>query len=352
MKLSVLDLIPVSQGQTSQDAVAATLALVEQADRLGLERYWFAEHHNMPSVASTAPAVTAAAAAARTSRIRVGSGGVMLPNHSPFVVAEQFAMLNAIAPDRIDLGIGRAPGSDPVVTALLRASGPTSDVDQFAHNIDSVLALLERDGAQLSLTDGKRYSVRATPVAESSCPVWLLGSSDFSAKLAAEHGLAYVFAHHFSGEGTERALELYRNNFRPSVYAQTPTTLMTVNVSTADTAQEALARAMPQLVLMSKLQTGRPLTVLDYVEDAPNEPLDAMQRQLIDQMLQRWVVADADEAAKQIKELANRFEADEVMVQFASGVRRDEPVDRSVGREAGLELLAARMLDTAVAGAR
>src|SRR6187431_2368466 len=148
--LSVLDLVPVRAGQTSAQAVAASLALAQTADRLGFRRYWFAEHHNMPAVASTTPPVLIAAVAARTSRIRVGSGGVMLPNHSPLVVAEQFAALEALTPGRIDLGIGRAPGSDPVITALLRSSGPTSDVDRLEQHLTDIQALAG-DGATVSI---------------------------------------------------------------------------------------------------------------------------------------------------------------------------------------------------------
>src|SRR6187455_2975946 len=164
--LSVLDLVPVRTGQTSAQAVAASLSLVARADELGYRRYWFAEHHNMPAVASTTPPVLIAAAAARTRRIRVGSGGVMLPNHSPLVVAEQFAALEAIAPGRVDLGIGRAPGSDPVVTQLLRVTGPTADVDRFPQHVTDILALMSPQGAQLRLTSGQVYDVHATPAAD------------------------------------------------------------------------------------------------------------------------------------------------------------------------------------------
>ena len=155
--LSVLDLVPVRTGQTSCQAVAASLALAQRADELGYVRYWFAEHHNMPAVASTTPPVLIAAAAARTNRIRVGSGGVMLPNHSPLVVAEQFAALEAIAPGRIDLGIGRAPGSDPVITQLLRQSGTTSDVERFPDNISDILSLVSAEGASVRFTSGGTY---------------------------------------------------------------------------------------------------------------------------------------------------------------------------------------------------
>ncbi len=154
LALSVLDLIPVRTGQSSTQAVASALDLAVRADELGYRRYWFAEHHNMPAVASTTPPVLIAAAAARTRRIRVGSGGVMLPNHAPLVVAEQFAALEALAPGRIDLGIGRAPGSDPVITQLLRQSGTSSDVERFPQHIADILALTGEDGARMRLVRG------------------------------------------------------------------------------------------------------------------------------------------------------------------------------------------------------
>ncbi len=165
LSLSVLDLVPVRTGQRSADAVAATVALAQRADGLGLKRYWLAEHHNMPSVASTNPPVLLGVLAGRTERIRLGSGGVMLPNHAPFVIAEQFAALEAAAPGRIDLGIGRAPGSDPVISALLRSTGHTSDVDAFPNHVQDIEALLGEDGAGLRLATGEQYVVRATPAA-------------------------------------------------------------------------------------------------------------------------------------------------------------------------------------------
>jgi len=346
LSLSVLDLVPVRAGQNSAQAVAASIALARRADELGYTRYWFAEHHNMPSVASTAPPVLIAAVAASTTRIRVGSGGVMLPNHAPFTVAEQFAALEAFAPGRIDLGLGRAPGSDPVITALLRSSGPTSDVDRFEDNLRDIRSLAG-DGAVLSLntSDGLReYEVKATPAAAGTPEMWLLGSSDYSAHLAAKLGLPYVFAHHFSGEGTERALAIYRGEFQPSEQLAAPRTFLTLNVVVADTAEEAMARAMPSLLNMARLRTGKPLRTIDTVETAEREELDAASRHVVDAMLERWIVDAPDAAAARVRELASRFGVDEVMISPGAGSREDEPVDRTPGRERTLELLAERLL--------
>ncbi len=346
MRLSVLDLVPVRSGQTSAQAVAASVALAQRADALGFERYWFAEHHNMPAVASAAPPVLIAAVAARTDRIRVGSGGVMLPNHAPFVVAEQFAALEALAPGRIDLGVGRAPGSDPVITALLRQSGPTSDVDRFEENLRDIRALAGA-GATLSLRSGdgmREYEVRATPAAEGVPEMWLLGSSDYSAHLAARMGLPYVFAHHFSGEGTERALGIYRSEFRPSDDLAAPRTFLTANAVVAADADEARARALPALQNMARLRTGQPLRQLDTVEAAEREPVDPAAQSIIDAMLERWIVDAPDAAARRLRELAERFGVDEVMVAPGAGAREGEPLDAAPAREATLALLAERLL--------
>ncbi|GAA1061750.1 LLM class flavin-dependent oxidoreductase [Agromyces bracchium] len=342
-RLSVLDLIPVRSGQSSADAVAASVTLAQAADRLGFTRYWFAEHHNMPSVASTTPPVLIAATAARTERIRVGSGGVMLPNHAPLVVAEQFAALEALAPGRIDLGIGRAPGSDPVITQLLRISGPTADVDRFPDHVADIQSLLSPDGATLRLTSGREYAIQATPAATAVPELWLLGSSDYSAKLAAELGLPYVFANHFSGEGLERALELYRSGYRPSERHPSPQTILTLNAVVADTVDEAEARALPQLRAMARLRLNRPMRPLETIEEAQAAPRDSDAEDVISRMRTRWVIGEADVAASAVRALAERHSIDEVMVAPIAGARADEPADAAPGRVRTLELLAERI---------
>ncbi len=344
LRLSVLDLIPVHRGQTTADAMAATIALAQRADALGYTRYWFAEHHNMAAVASTSPAVMVGVVAAQTQQIRVGSGGVMLPNHAPFVVAEQFAALEAVAPGRIDLGIGRAPGSDQVITALLRQYGATSDVDRFPSHVTDILAMLGGGGAELNLRGGQTYAVHATPAAAGRPEVWLLGSSDYSATLAGQLGLPYVFAYHFAGDGIERALELYRSNFRASTWLDAPRTFLTINASVADTADEALARALPNLNQMARLRTGKPLGPLERVEEAEQYVRDAAEQRLIEAMGARWVIDDAAGAGARVRELAVRYGVDEVMVSPAAGSRSDEPVHRTAARERTLELLAKELL--------
>lgn len=341
--LSVLDLVPVRTGQTSAEAVAASLALAEVADRLGYRRYWFAEHHNMPSVASTTPPVLIAAAATRTSRVRLGSGGVMLPNHAPLIVAEQFAALEAIAPGRIDLGLGRAPGSDPVITQLLRGSGTTSDVEQFPRHVQDIAALLSGEGAALRFTSGGEYTVRATPAATGTPEVWLLGSSDYSAQLAASHGLPYVFANHFSGQGLERALDLYRTGYRPSEEHPEPRTFLTVNAVAAPTQDEAEARALPQLRMMARLRLNQPLAALETVEQAMSAVTDPATDEVVQVARSRWFVGTGESVAAEVRAFAERHGVDEVMLSPVAGAYDAEPKDAPTGRAQTLELIAAAL---------
>ncbi|GAT74198.1 coenzyme F420-dependent N5,N10-methylene tetrahydromethanopterin reductase [Microbacterium sp. HM58-2] len=341
--LSVLDLVPVRTGQTSAEAVAASLSLAETADRLGFRRYWFAEHHNMPAVASTTPPVLIAAAAARTRQMRLGSGGVMLPNHAPLIVAEQFAALEAIAPGRIDLGLGRAPGSDPVITQLLRGSGTTSDVEQFPRHVQDIAALLSADGATVRFTSGGEYTVHATPAATGAPEVWLLGSSDYSAQLAASHGLPYVFANHFSGQGLERALDLYRSGYRPSAEHPEPQTFLTVNAVAAPTAAEAEERALPQLRMMARLRLNKPLVALEAVEEALATPSDAATDQVVADARARWFVGTGDSVAAEVRDFAARWGVDEVMLSPVAASYESEPRDAAPGRAQTLELVAAAL---------
>lgn len=339
--LSVLDLVPVRTGQTSTEAITASLSLAQAADRLGYRRYWFAEHHNMPAVASTTPPVLIAAAATRTSRVRLGSGGVMLPNHAPLIVAEQFAALEAIAPGRIDLGLGRAPGSDPVITQLLRGSGTTSDVEQFPRHVQDIAALFSAEGATVRFTSGGEYTVRATPAATGVPEVWLLGSSDYSAQLAASHGLPYVFANHFSGQGLERALDLYRTNYRPSEEHPEPRTFLTVNAVAAPTADEAEQRALPQLRMMARLRLNQPLVALETVEEALAATPDAATDQVAQAARSRWFVGTGESVAAEVRAFAAQHGVDEVMLSPVAGAFESEPRDAAPGREQTLELVAA-----------
>ena len=341
MRLSVLDLVPVRADQSTSDALAATLRLAQTADRLGYTRYWVAEHHNMPSVEATSPAVLIALLGAHTSHVRVGSGGVMLPNHAPLAVAEQFSLLEAAYPGRIDLGIGRAPGSDPVTSYMLRgpAGRDDRDIEKFPEYLDHVVALMSAHGARVAIPQ-QQYILKATPVAVSEPRLWLLGSSAYSAHLAAAKGLPYVFAHHFTGKGTEEALRIYRSEFRPSELASEPVTFLTVNAAVAPTRQEAEALLLPNLQMMARLRTGQPLGPLDLVEDAQAARLGAQEQAIVDVGLERAVVGAPSDAAEQVRALADRFDVDEVMIHPVASARRGTDPATAPARETTLELLA------------
>jgi luciferase family oxidoreductase group 1 len=342
VRLSVLDLVPVRTDQSTSDALAATVALAQTADRLGFTRYWVAEHHNMPSVGATSPPVLIAYLAAQTSQLRLGSGGVMLPNHAPLAVAEQFALLEAAAPGRIDLGIGRAPGSDPVTSYALRgrsAAEQDRDIENFPEYLDDVAALMSARGVRVPLRSGD-YMLKATPAAATEPRLWLLGSSMYSAHLAAAKGLPYVFAHHFSGRGTEEALELYRSRFVPSDLAAEPVTFLTVNAAVAETRDEATALMLPNLQMMAKLRTGQPLGPVPLVEEAQVAELTPQQQRIVESGLQRAVLGAPAEAAEQLRALAERFGVDEVMVNPVASARRGTERAAAPARVATLELLA------------
>ncbi|VXC23511.1 LLM class flavin-dependent oxidoreductase [Aeromicrobium sp. 9AM] len=341
----MLDLVPVRSDQSSGDALAATVSLAQVADRLGFTRYWVAEHHNMPAVAATSPPVLIAMLGAQTTSIRLGSGGVMLPNHAPLAVAEQFALLEAANPGRIDLGIGRAPGSDPVTSMALRgaAGRDDTDIENFPQYLDDVVALMGAEGVRVAVPR-QNYVLKATPAATTEPRMWLLGSSMYSAHLAAAKGLPYVFAHHFSGQGTAEALQVYRSEFQPSDLAPEPVTFLTVNASVAETEREAAALMLPNLQMMARLRTGQPLTALDLVEDAQAAELPPQVEAMISSGLARAVVGTPQQAADQIQELAFTFGVDEVMVNPVASARRGTDPRTAPGREQTLELLAKELL--------
>lgn len=345
--LSVLDLVPVRTDQSTGDALAASRALARVADDAGYHRYWVAEHHNLPSVAATSPPMLIAMLAAATQRIRVGSGGVMLPNHAPLVVAEQFALLEAAHPGRIDLGIGRAPGTDPVTAYALRhGAGGVNDeaVSRFPDYVDDVRAMMAPAGVAVSVA-GRSSSLRATPQARTVPQLWLLGSSDYSARLAASRGLPYVFAHHFAGQGTAEALGLYRSGFLADPEAapehQVPRTFLTVNVCAAPGQEEAERLALPQLLGMLALRTGTPLRAQLLVEEAEKEvaTLPPAHADLFRALRSRWVVGTPDRVREELAGLASTYGVDEVMVHPVTGEHVGTAPAASPRREDTLRLL-------------
>ncbi|HEY3507162.1 MAG TPA: LLM class flavin-dependent oxidoreductase [Actinocatenispora sp.] len=308
VKLSVLDLAPVADGSTPAEALANSVDLIRLAERLGYHRYWVAEHHNMPGIASSSPPVLIAHLAAATERIRVGSGGVMLPNHAPLVVAEQFGMLSALHPGRIDLGLGRAPGTDQVTAAALRREASPA-ADEFPRQLGELIGFLDGE-----FPDGHPYTaVSAVPGRGYRPPIWLLGSSGYSAQLAGALGMPFSFAHHFAGDNTLPALEAYRESFRPSEDLAEPYAMIGVSVFCADTDAEAQRMASSQALSFLRLRTGRP-GPLPSPDDAANYPYTELDRLFLDDRARHTVVGTPASVADELADLAKRTGADELMV--------------------------------------
>jgi luciferase family oxidoreductase group 1 len=300
--LSVLDLAPVATGSSVADALRNSLELARQAERLGYLRHWVAEHHNMPGIASSAPAVLIAHLAGVTSTIRVGSGGVMLPNHQPLVVAEQFGMLEALHPGRIDLGIGRAPGTDQITAyALRRAADPSAD------DLPQQLAEL------LAFFSGTFPHITAVPGVGHTPEIWLLGSSDFSARLAAQLGLPFSFAHHFMPQNTLAALEIYRRYFQPSQTLREPYTMIGVAVVCADSDEHARWLHGPAKLSFLRLRSGRPST-LPSPEEAAAYQYAPSERDFIDSWTATHIVGSPTTVQERLLELQQRTGVDELML--------------------------------------
>ncbi len=324
--------------------MAATLSLARTADELGYHRYWLAEHHNMPAVAATNPPVLIGLVASATSRIRVGSGGVMLPNHAPLVVAEQFALLEAAYPGRIDLGIGRAPGTDPVTSFALRhgAGGVTDEaVSRFPEYVDNVLAMMEPAGVGLSVA-GRTHALKATPVARTvpdDLAARLLGLLGPAGRREGDALRLRPPLLRLRDRRGARALPLHASG--PSPELAEPRTFLTVNAVVAESAEEAERRALPNLLMMVALRTGAPLGPQLLVEEA--EKVDGCpdaHRPLIEAMRSRWVVGDPASARAQLAELAATYGVDEVMVHPVAAAHVGTDPDRSPAREETLRLLA------------
>ncbi|MFC9244503.1 LLM class flavin-dependent oxidoreductase [Streptomyces sp. NPDC057136] len=319
--LSVLDLVTVGQGRTATQALRTSVDIAKLTERRGFHRFWVAEHHSMPGVASSSPAVILAHLAAHTERIRLGSGGVMLPNHAPLVIAEQFGTLEALAPGRVDLGLGRAPGTDGATAAALRRTDRLNEgAEDFPEQLAELVRFLDDD-----FPDGHPYArihavpgpVQATaPGGVQSAarpPVWLLGSSGFSARLAGVLGLPFAFAHHFSAQNTVPALDLYRESFRPSPVLDAPYAVIGVSALAADEEREARRQVLTGALSMVRLRTGRP-GLIPSPEEAAAYTFSPMEREFVDGWLSNVIHGTADEVRTGLDDLAKRTGADELMI--------------------------------------
>ncbi|MDR6612284.1 LLM class flavin-dependent oxidoreductase [Leifsonia sp. 1010] len=307
--INVLDLASRPAGGTNADAVAGTIQLAQAAERLGYERFWVAEHHGMPAIASSAPAVLIAGVAAATERIRVGSGGVMLPNHAPLVVAEQFGTLRALYGDRIDLGIGRAPGTDGATAMALRRSPEGLGVEDFPQQLLDLFGFFYGGMSDANPLHG----ITAIPGLGDAPQIWLLGSSGYSAQVAAALGIPFAFAHHFAGENTEAALNLYRSRFEPSDTLAEPHTMIAVNVIADEDPQTVRALSLPgQLSFLRMRQGLKPEPV--SVEEALAHEFTPLEEEFIAARNARQAIGTPDEVKARLEALLASTQVDELMI--------------------------------------
>lgn len=316
--LSILDLSPVVSGGTSADALHNSVDLARRADEMGYTRHWFAEHHNMPMIASTMPAMMVALAGPVTKRIRLGAGGVMLPNHAPLQVAESYKMLEALFPGRIDLGLGRAPGTDPRTAMALRRSDEISNGDDFPQQLAELLAF-GHDGFPARHPYAQ---VHAMPPDVTLPPIWLLGSSDYSAHLAARCGLPYAFAAHFSPAPAEAPMRAYRRGFRLGEVLDKPHAMVAVSIICAETHQEAERLAEPMRLAWARLRTGM-LGPLPTPEEAAGHRFTPAEKEMSEVYRRLQILGTPDEVKASVEDLVERTGADEVMVTTVTHAHED-----------------------------
>ena len=307
--LSVLDLAPVPDGGNAGEALRATTDLARHAERLGFRRFWVAEHHNMPGIASSAPPVLIGHIADATTTMRVGSGGVMLPNHVSLVVAEQFGMLEALHPGRIDLGIGRAPGTDQVTATALRRSPEALSADDFPDQLMDLLGFFTG-----RWPEGHPFArITAVPGRGHQPAMWLLGSSGYSAQVAGLLGLPFAFAHHFSPANTLPALALYRSHFRPSEALDRPYAMVAAAVICADTDDRARWLAGPGVLSFLRLRAGRP-GPLPSPEEAAAYPYDELERAFVQDRQATQIIGAPETVRRGLADLVTATAADELML--------------------------------------
>jgi len=303
---SVLDLSPITEGGSASQSFRNTLDLAQYAESWGFRRFWVAEHHGMPGIASAATSILINHVASGTKTIRVGAGGIMLPNHSPLVIAEQFGTLEALHPGRIDLGLGRAPGSDPATARALRRN-LASDADEFPRDVMELIDFM---------SDEPEQRIRAVPGTGAKVPVWILGSSHYGAQLAAHLGLPYAFASHFAPQALMQAIELYRSLFKPSQFLDKPYVMLGYNIFAADTDEEAKVLATSQQQAFVNLRSGRPGRLPPpkpgfYDQSGPRE------RELLDMVLTCTAVGSPATVRERVAEFIHETRADEIMVACA-----------------------------------
>jgi luciferase family oxidoreductase group 1 len=309
LPLSALDLVPLVEGGTSVAALRAAAQLAQAVDRFGYTRLWYAEHHNMPGIATTIPEILIAHVGSMTTRIRLGAGGVMLPNHSPLQVAESYKLLEAIYPGRIDLGIGRAPGTDALTALALRRSRKALTADDFLEQLGELIAW----GSGTFPPDNPFRAVRAMPDDRPLPPLYLLGSSTSGAELAAEMGVAFAFAGHFSPDSPEVAMHAYRSRFFPNGMLDKPYAILALSVFCADTEEAAERMASSMLLSFALLRTGHPGR-LPSPEEAMAHAYTPEEGKIVAFFKKIRIIGTPEKVRARIQEIAMRSQADEVMI--------------------------------------
>lgn len=308
--LSVLDLVPVASDSTGPAALRNSIELARLADRLGYTRYWVAEHHNTEGFASSATEIVIGALARETQRIRMGSGGIMLPNHSPLRIAENFLTLEALYPGRIDLGLGRAPGTDGLAAAVLRRSAEALGADDFPEQVEALRAYAGESEFPQGHPLGR---VKASPPGVALPPIWLLGSSTYGARMAASLGRGYAFAYHFSPEHAASALRIYREDFRPSEFLDAPHAILGVAAVCAETRERADELARTNDLLRLRIRRGE-RGPIPTVAEATSYPYTPTERRLVEESRRSLVWGTPNEVREQLLELKDRLGADELMI--------------------------------------
>ncbi|NKJ07598.1 MsnO8 family LLM class oxidoreductase [Rhizobium sp. SG741] len=340
LTLSILDIGPIRSNQTATDCFNSMIELAKFGEKLGYHRYWLAEHHNVAAVAASHTAAFAPVIGAHTARIRIG-GCVLLAHYPPLLVAEQMGLLEACYPGRVDLGIGRSTGADWATSSLLRGGTEMKSDEAMIGDLRNLLALNRPEGLTVS-QDDREFTFRAAPNASSAPAPWILGTSWYSAQLAAELGLPYAFGYHIRAEGAKEAIALYRERFKPSAYLAEPKVLVSAIVVIGETDEEAERLARPQLFFMSSFRSGEPVQSQMLVEEADGKEFPSRHESLVQMFRRSWIIGSPDRAAEGVANLAADLGVSEMMINPVVSAYSSQPADRAPNREFTLAALAER----------
>ncbi|TPW26960.1 MsnO8 family LLM class oxidoreductase [Martelella alba] len=338
LTLSILDIGPIRSNQSASDCFSSMLELARLGDALGYHRYWLAEHHNVAAVAASQTASFAPVVGASTQRIRIG-GCVLLAHYPPFLVAEQMGLVEACFPGRVDLGIGRSTGTDWATGSLLRGGTEMKSEEAYLGDLASLIAMNRPDGLKV-MEGGRELSFKAVVSASSAADVWILGTSSYSAAVAAELGLPYAFGYHIRAEGAKEAIGLYRERFRPSPYLAAPKVLVSVIVVVGSSDAEAERLARPQLFFMSAFRSGEPVQPQMLAEDADRRAFPDRYSELVRMFKRSWIIGSPDRVADGIARLAQALDVSEIMINPVAAAFADQDVRRAPNREFTISTLA------------